>query len=178
MILMVLVIIAVLSVNIACETQIIDGLRCDNIIMIGGCILQFAILSYCCYYILISKVTVYDDYIKFQYPIRGSYRTVRGNILLSDISSVLIGDEKFLHQHLTESQVRNLNKFYKQFETGRYSSEIRFAVSHADEIVIALKSEKIMIINTKPFSRKGLHNLFCEMNNLNIHISMAGSQDP
>lgn len=175
---MLLVIIAVLSVNIACEAQLFDGLRCGDIAMIGGCILQIAILSYSCYYILISKVTVYDDHIKFQYPIRGSYQTVQSNILLSDISSVLIGDEKFLHQHLTESQVRNLNKFYKQFKTGRYSSEIRFAVSHADEVVIALKSGEIMIINTKPFSRKGLHNLFCEMDNLNIHISMADPQDP
>ena len=68
LIIMLLVIIAVLSVNIACEAQLLDGLRCGNIVIIGGCIWKIAILSYSCYYILMNKVTVYDDHIKFHIP--------------------------------------------------------------------------------------------------------------
>ena len=169
---MLLVIIAVLSVSVAGETQILDGLRCGNIVTIGGCILQIAILSYSCYYILISKVTVYDDHIKFQYPIRGSYRTAQGNIFISNISCVYIGKENFVRKHLNERQKGSLNHFYKQFEHGLYSSAIRFGISYADVLVIILKDDNVVIVNTKPFSQKGLQKLLHELEHFEINVSM------
>ena len=172
LILMLFLIITTFFFFIACSAQILDGLQGGDIVIIGGCILLIVLLISCFYYILMNKIFFFDDHINFQYLIRGSSRSIQGNVFISNISCVYIGKEKFVRNHLTKNQEGSINKFYKQFEHGLYSSSMRLGISYADVLVIILKNDNAVIINTKPFSRKGLRKLFREFESLNIRVLM------
>ena len=173
LILMLSIIIAVLFFSVTCETQILNGVQGRNIVIISGCVLLIALFISCFYYIWMNRITVFDDHIQFQYLIRGSYRNARGDILISNISCVYMGKENFVRKYLTESQKGNLNQFYRQFEHGLYSSVIRLGISYADVLVIILKNDHVVVINTKPFSQRGLQKLLREFEHFEIDVSMS-----